>query len=641
MPDYQSLYRKYRSQTFADLVGQDAASRALQGAIISGRVAHAYLFSGSRGTGKTSAARLLAKAVNCTGRARDSAEPCNRCQSCLEMTSGSALDLIEIDAASNRGIDEIRDLREKVNLAPALGPYKIYIIDEAHMLTEPAFNALLKTLEEPPAHVVFVLCTTDAQKIPLTVIGRCQQFVFRRHSEDKIISRQIGRRWRSRPPTSFSCSVPPTPKRFRSRSSGAASSLSSGGTPRTRSSLGRSEDAGGAARPRRFRALYHRRPKDSAHGHRALPAVCLPAALRGQDHLSADRKTLEEPPAHVVFVLCTTDAQKIPLTVIGRCQQFVFRRHSEDKIISRQIGRRWRSRPPTSFSCSVPPTPKRFRSRSSGAASSLSSGGTPRTRSSLGRSEDAGGAARPRRFRALYHRRPKDSAHGHRALPAVCLPAALRGQDHLSADRKTLEEPPAHVVFVLCTTDAQKIPLTVIGRCQQFVFRRHSEDKIISRLSHIAGAEKVKVDADPMQLIARTAQGLMRDAVGLLDQLVPLASGPISLESARSLLGIADPRLLDSLLDHVLAGQAAEALDELNRVYAAGAELRQVVRGLMEGCRDRLVVALGKRDQATARRLTDELDALLYLGGEVRRHAEPRFLVEATLARLAVQGEPA
>src|SRR5437016_4178581 len=187
--EYQSLYRKYRSQTFADLVGQDASSRALQGAIIGGRVAHAYLFSGSRGTGKTSAARLLAKALNCTGRARDSAEPCNQCQSCIEMTAGSALDLIEIDAASNRGIDEIRDLREKVNLAPALGPKKIYIIDEAHMLTEPAFNALLKTLEEPPEHVVFVLCTTDAQKIPLTVIGRCQQFVFRRLSEEQTVAR--------------------------------------------------------------------------------------------------------------------------------------------------------------------------------------------------------------------------------------------------------------------------------------------------------------------------------------------------------------------------------------------------------------------------------------------------------------------
>jgi DNA polymerase-3 subunit gamma/tau len=345
MPEYQSLYRKYRSQTFADLVGQEAASRALQGAIMGARVAHAYLFSGSRGTGKTSAARLLAKALNCTGRARSSAEPCNACQSCLEMTAGSALDLIEIDAASNRGIDEIRDLREKVNLAPALGPFKVYIIDEAHMLTEPAFNALLKTLEEPPAHVVFILCTTDAQKIPLTVIGRCQQFVF----------------------------------------------------------------------------------------------------------------------------------------------------------------------------------------------------------------------------------------------------------------------------------------------------RRHSEEQITSRLTHIAKAEQVQVDPEAMQLIARTAQGSMRDAVGLMDQLVPLASGPISLESARSLLGIADPRLLDSLLDDVLAGRAAEALAEVNRVYAAGAELRQVVRGLMEGCRDRLVAALTARDQATARRLSSVLDALLHLDGEVRRHAEPRFLVEATLARLAVE----
>jgi DNA polymerase III subunit gamma/tau len=345
MPEYQSLYRKYRSQTFGDLVGQEAASRALQGAIIGARVSHAYLFSGSRGTGKTSAARLLAKALNCSGRARDSAEPCNRCQSCLEMTAGSALDLIEIDAASNRGIDEIRDLREKVNLAPALGPFKVYIIDEAHMLTEPAFNALLKTLEEPPAHVVFILCTTDAQKIPLTVIGRCQQFVF----------------------------------------------------------------------------------------------------------------------------------------------------------------------------------------------------------------------------------------------------------------------------------------------------RRHSEEQIVSRLTHIARSEKVEVDAEAMQLIARTAQGSMRDAVGLLDQLVPLASGPISYDGARSLLGIADPRLLDSLLDHVLEGRASEALDELNRVYSEGAELRQVVRGLMEGCRDRLVAALTRHDQGTARRLSAVLDALLHLDGEVRRHAEPRFLVEATLARLAVE----
>ena len=347
MPEYQSLYRKYRSQTFGDLVGQEAASRALQGAIISGRVAHAYLFSGSRGTGKTSAARLLAKSLNCTGRSRDSAEPCNKCESCVEMMSGSALDLIEIDAASNRGIDDVRDLREKVNLAPARGPYKVYIIDESHGLTPDAFNALLKTLEEPPPHAVFVLCTTDAQKMPLTVIGRCQHFVF----------------------------------------------------------------------------------------------------------------------------------------------------------------------------------------------------------------------------------------------------------------------------------------------------RRHGEEQIVARLTHIAKAEKVAVDPEAMQLIARTAQGSMRDAVGLLDQLVPLASGPITLEGARSLLGIADPRVLDALLDHVLGGNAAEALTELNRIYSAGGELRQVVRGLMEGCRDRLLAALTKRDQMTARRLSGVLDALLHLDGEVRRHAEPRFLVEATLARLAVETE--
>jgi DNA polymerase III subunit gamma/tau len=349
MPEYQSLYRKYRSQTFADLVGQDASSRALQGAIISGRVAHAYLFSGSRGTGKTSAARLLAKSLNCTGRPRDSAEPCNKCDSCLEVMAGSSLDLIEIDAASNRGIDDVRDLREKVNLAPARGPYKVYIIDEAHGLTGDAFNALLKTLEEPPPHAVFVMCTTDAQKMPLTVIGRCQHFVF----------------------------------------------------------------------------------------------------------------------------------------------------------------------------------------------------------------------------------------------------------------------------------------------------RRHSEEQIVARLSHIAALEKLKVEPEAMRLIARTGQGSMRDAVGLLDQLVPLASGPISLEAARSLLGIADPRVLDTLLDDVLAGRAAEALAELDRLYAQGAELRQVVRGLMEGCRDRLVQALTKQDHRTARRLSDVLDALLHLDGEVRRHAEPRFLVEATLARLAVEAQPA
>src|SRR5256884_7477418 len=145
--------------------------------------------------------------------------------------------------------------------------------------------------------------------------------------------------------------------------------------------------------------------------------------------------------------------------------------------------------------------------------------------------------------------------------------------------------------------------------------------------------------SEAMELIARTAQGSMRDAVGLLDQLVPLASGPIAREGARSLLGIADPRVLDALLDHVLGGNAAEALTELNRIYSAGGELRQVVRGLMEGCRDRLLAALTKRDQMTARRLSGVLDALVHLDGEVRRHAEPGFLFEGSLVALALERE--
>src|ERR1700676_947519 len=175
---YQTLYLKYRSQKFGDLVGQDAIAQTLRNAVEQGRVAHAYLFSGVRGTGKTSTARILAKAINCLNR--KGAEPCGVCANCVEIASGAAVDLIEIDAASNRGIDEIRDLRERVKYLPAVLKAKIYIIDEAHMLTTEAFNALLKTLEEPPAHVVFVLATTEPHKIPLTVASRCQRFDFRR-----------------------------------------------------------------------------------------------------------------------------------------------------------------------------------------------------------------------------------------------------------------------------------------------------------------------------------------------------------------------------------------------------------------------------------------------------------------------------
>src|SRR3989442_1520046 len=175
---YQTLYLKYRSQRFGDLVGQDAIAQTLRNAVEQGRVAHAYLFCGVRGTGKTSTARILAKAINCLDRR--GAEPCGVCANCVEIGSGAAVDMIEIDAASNRGIDEIRDLRERVKYLPATLKVKVYIIDEAHMLTTEAFNALLKTLEEPPAHVVFVLATTEPHKIPLTVASRCQRFDFRR-----------------------------------------------------------------------------------------------------------------------------------------------------------------------------------------------------------------------------------------------------------------------------------------------------------------------------------------------------------------------------------------------------------------------------------------------------------------------------
>ena len=346
---YQTLYRKYRSQTFADLVGQDATARALKGAVASDRVAHAYLFSGTRGTGKTSTARLLAKSVNCLRRPPGSSEPCNQCQWCTEMAHGSALDLIEIDAASNRGIDEIRDLREKVNLAPALGGKKIYIIDEAHMLTPEAFNALLKTLEEPPGHVIFVLCTTEANKIPATVLGRCQHFVF----------------------------------------------------------------------------------------------------------------------------------------------------------------------------------------------------------------------------------------------------------------------------------------------------RRLSDEQIAARLAHISQAEGFEVEPEALAVISRAAQGSMRDGIGLMDQMVPMAEGKITLATAREVLGLADPARLEALLELILAGDAGAALRGVGRIYEEGGELRQLLRSLMELTRDRLLAAIERRDQAMRARLALILDGLLALDGEMRRHAEPRFLVEATLVRLAVEtGQP-
>jgi len=186
---YQVLYRKYRSPTFADVVGQNHVTTTLRRALATGRLSHAYLFTGPRGTGKTSCARILAKAVNCL-EPKDG-EPCNECGICRGIDSGSILDVIEIDAASNNGVDNIRDLRDETNFTPAQGKYRVYIIDEVHMLSAGAFNALLKTLEEPPSYVIFILATTEVHKLPATVLSRCQRFDFHRISAEDISRRLL------------------------------------------------------------------------------------------------------------------------------------------------------------------------------------------------------------------------------------------------------------------------------------------------------------------------------------------------------------------------------------------------------------------------------------------------------------------
>ena len=180
----QVFYRKWRPKTLEDVIGQDHVARTLKQAVVQGRVAHAYLFCGPRGTGKTSTARILAKAVNCASP--NNGDPCNLCAPCVAVNEGRALDLVEIDAASHRGIDDIRNLKEKVHFTPAEGAYKVYIVDEVHMMTSDAFNALLKTLEEPPAHAIFILATTEAHRVPPTVISRCQRFDFHRISNRHI-----------------------------------------------------------------------------------------------------------------------------------------------------------------------------------------------------------------------------------------------------------------------------------------------------------------------------------------------------------------------------------------------------------------------------------------------------------------------
>ena len=187
----ESLTARYRPQSFAEVAGQDAVKRILSRAAASGRVAPAYLFSGTRGVGKTTLARIFAKALNCQNG--PAAEPCNQCPICRQITLGVAVDVVEIDGASNTGVDNVRRLKEDVGYAPLECRYKVIIIDEAHMLSKQAFNALLKTLEEPPGHVTFIMATTEPEKFPQTIVSRCQHFVFKRLPQADLVRHQIGR----------------------------------------------------------------------------------------------------------------------------------------------------------------------------------------------------------------------------------------------------------------------------------------------------------------------------------------------------------------------------------------------------------------------------------------------------------------
>ena len=184
---YTALYRKFRPLTFEEMVGQEHIIKTLKNQIIAGRIGHAYLFSGGRGTGKTSSAKILARAINCLNP--KNGEPCNECEICKGILSGSLTDVVEMDAASNNSVEDIRSIREEVNFLPTLAKYRVYIIDEVHMLSTGAFNALLKTLEEPPEHVKFILATTEPQKLPATILSRCQRFDFKRLSNQDISKR--------------------------------------------------------------------------------------------------------------------------------------------------------------------------------------------------------------------------------------------------------------------------------------------------------------------------------------------------------------------------------------------------------------------------------------------------------------------
>ena len=183
--EHLALYRKYRPSTFEEVVGQQHITQALKNQIVSGNIGHAYLFTGSRGIGKTSIARIFAKAVNCLNPKNGS--PCGECETCIKLSTQNDINIIEIDAASNNKVDDVRELREKVKFLPVDAKYKVYIIDEVHMLTDSAFNALLKTLEEPPKHIIFILATTEVHKLPATILSRCTRFDFRLVGLDELV----------------------------------------------------------------------------------------------------------------------------------------------------------------------------------------------------------------------------------------------------------------------------------------------------------------------------------------------------------------------------------------------------------------------------------------------------------------------
>jgi DNA polymerase-3 subunit gamma/tau len=185
---YQVTARKWRPQKFEEVVFQEHISKTIKNSLIQGRVSHAYIFSGPRGVGKTTMARIVAKALNCQSGDGPVDNPCGKCENCVEIKNGSAFDVIEIDGASNRGIENIRELRENVNLAPVKSRYKVYIIDEVHMLTKEAFNALLKTLEEPPPHIVFIFATTEIHRIPETILSRCQKYQFKKIPVEVVVN---------------------------------------------------------------------------------------------------------------------------------------------------------------------------------------------------------------------------------------------------------------------------------------------------------------------------------------------------------------------------------------------------------------------------------------------------------------------